>query len=98
MYEDQGLLSNQGYSYETVSPFLLEPPTAKIEDGRLDRDGVGYKCQIIPEQQAVSYPFLLKVKEMLEHCFPFFGLERNHNMPCTLRIGRINLSGKNGFF
>lgn len=68
-YQDDGALAKYGYSYETVSPTLLELPVCKVKNGILDKDGVGYKCLIVPEQKAVSYAFLLKVQELLEDKF-----------------------------
>lgn len=76
IYPDDGLLSNFGYSYETVSPALLELPVCKVEDGILDKNGVGYKCLIVPEQEAVSYAFLLKAQELLHENFPIVWIGR----------------------
>ncbi len=68
-YPDDGALMNAGYSYETISTYLLNLPTCKVEDGRLDKDGVGYKCLIVPETDHVSTEFLEKVLELLQQGF-----------------------------
>ena len=69
-FKDGGILSNHGYSYETVSPALLELPVCKVENKILDPDGVGYQCLIVPESEQVSMSFLRKVEEFLEQKFP----------------------------
>lgn len=69
-YPDDGALTNAGYSYETVSPYLLELPVCQVEDGRLDQDGVGYKCLIVPETEHVSVAFLRKTLELLKAGLP----------------------------
>lgn len=70
IYSDDGALSNYGYSYETVSPTILEMPVCKVEGRILDKSGVGYKCLIIPEQRAVSMMFLKKAEVLLDAGFP----------------------------
>lgn len=70
LFDDDGLLAKNGYSYETVSPALLDLPVCRVENGVLDSDGIGYKCLIVPEQKAVSLTFIQKVQELLEHNFP----------------------------
>ena len=79
IYADGGLLSNAGYTYETVSPTLLELPVCRVSDKLMDKDGVGYKCLIVPEQEAISYSFLLKVQELLQQQFPIIWIG---NRPC----------------
>ena len=58
------------------APALLELPVCKVEDGILDKSGVGYKCLIVPEQEAVSYVFLLKAQELLHDNFPIVWIGR----------------------
>lgn len=69
-YNDSGLLAKSGYSYETVSTFLLEQSVCMVKAGRLDPEGAGYQCLIVPEQKAVPVGFLIKVRELLETGFP----------------------------
>jgi len=70
LYEDGGALLSYGYSYEFVSPFLLNLPVCKVTDGILDKDGVDYKCLIVPEQRMVSIEFIKKAQELLSEGFP----------------------------
>lgn len=70
LYEDAGVLMNAGYSYEFVSPYLLDLPVCKVTDGVLDNEGVGYKCLIVPETDSVSLGFLKKVRQLLADGLP----------------------------
>lgn len=63
-YGDGGMLVNRGYSYELVSDALLHLPVCQVDEGILDKDGVGYQALIIPEQDAVSVSFLKKTMEL----------------------------------
>lgn len=65
-YPDGGKLSNRGYSYEFVSESLLKLPVCTVQDGFLDRDGVGYKCLIIPGHEKLSTAFLHTVRRLLD--------------------------------
>lgn len=64
LYKDEGTLSNKGYSYEFVSEYLLQMDICTVQDHILDRDGVGYKCLIIPEIEKVSVDLLNIVKNL----------------------------------
>ncbi|MGN1193119.1 MAG: glycosyl hydrolase, partial [Dorea sp.] len=75
-FKDMGNLTNHGYTYETISPKLLGLSVCKVSNGRLDEEGVGYQCLLIPEQTNVSLEFLKKVKELLEADFPVIWLGR----------------------
>lgn len=66
LYNDGGALSDAGFSYEFVSPHLLNLPVCTVKDGCLDPEGPGYKCLIIPQTASVSFEFLNKVKQLLE--------------------------------
>ena len=70
LYTDTGQLTNAGYSYEFVSPYLLDLPVCKVNEGVLDNEGVGYKCLIIPETDLVSLGFLKKVRQLLADGLP----------------------------
>lgn len=65
-YPDDGKLMNKGYSYETISPYLLELPVCKVENGILDKDGVGYQCLIVPPITHVATNFLIRVSALME--------------------------------
>lgn len=54
LYKDNGALSNKGYSYEFVSEYLLQMDVCTVQDHVLDKEGVGYKCLIIPEIGKIS--------------------------------------------
>ncbi len=64
LYKDDGVLSNKGYSYEFVSEYLLQMDVCTVQDHVLDKDGVGYKCLIIPETEKISIGFLNKIKDL----------------------------------
>jgi hypothetical protein len=70
LYNDNGLLINHGYSYEFISSSLLELPVCKVEDKIIDKNGVSYKCLIIPEHNNVSLAFLQKICQLLDSEFP----------------------------
>jgi alpha-L-rhamnosidase len=70
LYPDGGILSNQGYSYEFISEFLLNMDVCTVQDRILDKEGVGYKCLIIPETKNVSVDFLNQVKKLSLSGFP----------------------------
>lgn len=72
LYQDGGKLANQGYTYEFVSPYLLNIPASKVTDGVLDKEGVGYKSLIIPEQQEISLEFLIRLEELLDEGLSVF--------------------------
>lgn len=69
-YPDDGLLSNRGYSYETISPFLLELPVCQVKQGQLDREGVGYQCLIVPSQSFLSKKCAERLNELVEKGLP----------------------------
>ncbi len=65
LYKDDGALANKGYSYEFVSEYLLQMEVCMVQDHVLDKDGVGYKCLIIPEIEKVSGTFLNRIKALV---------------------------------
>lgn len=65
-YPDGGKLSNHGYSYEFVSESLLKLPVCRVHDGILDKDGVGYKCLIIPASEKLSLEALKTLARLLD--------------------------------
>ncbi|MDO5423706.1 MAG: glycosyl hydrolase [Eubacteriales bacterium] len=66
LYPDGGALNRRGYSYEFVSEALLELPQAVVADGILDPEGVGYRCLLIPEQEAISSAFLVRARTLAD--------------------------------
>jgi hypothetical protein len=70
LYNDNGILINHGYSYEFISSSLLELPICKVNDKTIDKNGVGYKCLIIPEHDNASLAFLRKIRQLLDSEFP----------------------------
>lgn len=64
LYPDGGRLSNKGYSYETVTEYLLQLPVCTVTDGILDKDGVGYKCLIIPEVKFLSLTAIRRLEAL----------------------------------
>lgn len=64
LYNDDGALSNKGYSYEFVSEYLLQMDVCAVQDHILDKDGVSYKCLIIPEVEEISVGFLNTIKSL----------------------------------
>ena len=69
-WEDDGRLSNAGYSYETISAALLAHPNAVVADGVLDAQGASYRCLLIPPQEKASSALLCQVHRLLEAGFP----------------------------
>lgn len=74
IYEDNGMLSKNGYSYETVSTALLELPVCRVDNHELDAAGVGYRCLIIPRQEAVCITFLYRVQKLMADGLPVIWL------------------------
>lgn len=72
LYQDHGALANRGYTYEFISPYLLDHPAARVTNGILDEKGAGYKALIIPEQREISVKFLQQLERLLEDRFPVF--------------------------
>ncbi len=68
LYQDEGRLSNAGYSYEFLSEALLELWLDKIEKENIWR--TYYKCVIIPQQKQMSTSLLRIVKQLSEAGIP----------------------------
>lgn len=56
------LLEQSGYSYDFVSPALLELGNMKVTDGLMDADGSAYKALIFNNQQDLPYETAQKLK------------------------------------
>lgn len=63
MYPDKGALGRSGYSYEWISPELMELLVCTVKDGLLDSEGPAYQCLVIPE---ISYVSIRGLEKMLE--------------------------------
>lgn len=68
LYQDEGRLSNAGYSYEFLSEALLELWLDKIKKENIWR--TYYKCVIIPQQKQMSTSLLRIVKQLSEVGIP----------------------------
>lgn len=51
IYEDNGLLEQNGYTYDFVSPASLDLENATVTNGRLDYDGPAYQALILNYQE-----------------------------------------------
>lgn len=69
-WDDDGRLSNAGYSYETISAALLAHPNAVVRDGLLDPEGAAWQCLLIPPQDSASLQLLEQVQRLLAEGFP----------------------------
>lgn len=54
LYPDDGVLNSCGYSYEFISPTLLQLDNAVVTDGRLDEAGPAYKAIILHHQERIA--------------------------------------------
>ncbi len=70
LYNDNGALSNNGYSYEFVSEYLLKMDVCTVQDHILDKEGVGYKCLIIPEVKNISSGLLSIINYLVSSGLP----------------------------
>ena len=55
IYKDNNALNNAGYTYEFISPELLNHKNATVSNGIFDIDGAGYKAIIINNQEYMEY-------------------------------------------
>ena len=69
-YEDDGMLANLGYNYETLSPALLSHPNCIVTDHLLDQEGPAYQVLIIPETSQASSQLLERVKSLTDAGLP----------------------------
>lgn len=70
LYNDDGALSNKGYSYEFVSEYLLQMDVCAVQEHILDKGGVGYKCLIIPEMKDISVGFFKTIRDLAYRGLP----------------------------
>jgi len=64
VYPDGGVLSANGFSYDFVSPGLLDLPQASIANGRLDAGGPAYKALIIHNQSGMTSHVLDRLQQL----------------------------------
>lgn len=64
IYQDDGYLTNQGYSYEFVSEKLLQLSSCTVSNGVLDEEGPAYKCLVVPEQDKLSSSVLYAIRNL----------------------------------
>jgi alpha-L-rhamnosidase len=64
VYPDGGVLNANGFSYDFVSPDLLDLPQFKVNNGRLDVDGPAYKALIIHDQEAMTAHVVQRLSEL----------------------------------
>lgn len=70
LLKDQLLLTQYGYTYDFVSPSLLD--RAKVTHHCLDEQNVGYKAMIIQEHTGMATMHLQKVLTLIEQGLPVF--------------------------
>lgn len=70
LYNDNGMLAKQGYTYEYASEYLLTSKLCNVKDGMIGNPYPGYKCLIIPEITKVSVPLMSRIKEFVKAGFP----------------------------
>ncbi|OUP81325.1 hypothetical protein B5F07_17890 [Lachnoclostridium sp. An169] len=70
LYDDDGLLTNMGYSYEYVSDYLLHLPQAEVRNGELDPEGPGYRALIVPHQGKMSGRAMQRILALAEEGLP----------------------------
>ena len=69
IYPDDGILNSYGYSYEFVSPTLLDLENATITNGYLDEEGPAYKAMVIHNQKGMPEETAEKLLSMVEQGF-----------------------------
>lgn len=69
IYPDDGILNSYGYSYEFVSPTLLDLENATIINGCLDEEGPAYKAMVIHNQKGMPEETAEKLLSMVEQGF-----------------------------
>jgi hypothetical protein len=64
VYPDRGILSANGFSYDFVSPALLNLPQATVTKGFLNVDGPAYKALVIPNATAMTMGTVERLKAL----------------------------------
>lgn len=63
IYKDGNALNDAGFSYEFLSPQLMQHKNAVITDGIFDKDGAAYKAIIVDNEEYMDYEGALKLLE-----------------------------------
>lgn len=70
LYPDGGALMHAGYTYEFVSPALLQHPNCTVTNGRMDEEGAAYKVLIIPPIQRIGLETLRNIHQLQQSGLP----------------------------
>ncbi|MHC5560881.1 glycosyl hydrolase [Kocuria sp. U4B] len=68
-YNDKGL-EQSGFTYEFLSPELLDLPTATVHKGRLDAEGPAYKALVIDQQADMPVESARKIVDLATQGLP----------------------------
>jgi len=69
---DGGALCARGYSYEFVSPGLLEHPNAVVRDGLLDPEGTAYEALVVCGPAGITRAALRRLATRADAGLPLF--------------------------
>ncbi len=64
VYPDGGVLSANGFSYDFVSPALLDLPQTSVANGRIDPAGPAYKALILHNQSGMTSHTLDRLQQL----------------------------------
>ena len=70
LYDDDGRLSNAGYSYEFIAEKLLELYIGRLKDGCFDPDGPGYRALIVMPEAELSLSGVRTLRRLQLSGFP----------------------------
>lgn len=70
LYKDSGALNDRGYSYDLVSPALLDLPQSTVRGGRLAPNGPAYKALVIADQPAMPLAVLQRIDALARAGLP----------------------------
>ncbi|MGC5033516.1 glycosyl hydrolase [Micromonospora sp. DT229] len=63
-------LADAGFTYEFLSPSLLEHPAAVVHDGRLAPERAGYRALIVADEPAMELRVLDRIREIARQGLP----------------------------
>ena len=69
-YNDAPVLNRNGYTYEFLSPALLQHENCKAKNGVIDIEGAAYKALIVANEAYMDYASALKIKELADSGVP----------------------------
>jgi len=70
LFKDDSLFIQHGYSYDFLSPELLQHKNSIVKDYRLDVDGPSYKALLIVNQEQMTLATINKLNEFIYQDFP----------------------------